>query len=271
MKKLFQIENSSRNENIQPVLAMRIGKSHCSFTILELASKEVKQLFYFTTDNADETFLEDLFRNYPELSGTYYQVLVCFDHPDGTLVPLKYFNHDDAALLLEACSGTTGPLSVVSEVIPEWQTYAVYAVPLQVYDWVKRKFPNAKFWHFTSVGLKKIKPPTVGPSLVIDFRIDDFTLYAYNDNRLLLVQTYTYSTPEDVIYCLLNICSQLSLQRSEVTIHLSGLIDRHSNLYKDLHQYFPEIIFREGDWKLPEQENPPHFFTSLNDLLLCAS
>jgi hypothetical protein len=49
-------------------------------------------------------------------------------------------------------------------------------------------------------------------------------------------------------------------------------VAKESNLYRELDHYFLALSFREPDWSIPgEQDYPPHFFTSLNDLSLCAS
>jgi len=109
-----------------------------------------------------------------------------------------------------------------------------------------------------------------GESLVVDFRTNDFTVLASKGSLLLLTQTFAYSTPEDVLYYLLNTCRQFNLSQQELQLQLSGLIDKRSSLYNELYQYFIHIDFREAGWNL-KNEYPAHFFTSLNDLATCAS
>jgi hypothetical protein len=106
-------------------------------------------------------------------------------------------------------------------------------------------------------------------NMYVDFRPDDFTVLLVKSSRLLLAQTYTYSTPEDVVYYLLKICAQLGLSQQELQLQVSGLIDSDSALYKELYQYFLNIEFRESGWQ--GNEYPAHFFTTLNDLARCAS
>jgi hypothetical protein len=90
------------------------------------------------------------------------------------------------------------------------------------------------------------------------------------DSKLILAQSFPYSTPEDVVYYLLKACQQFSLSQKEVSVHLSGLIDKQSSLFKELYQYFIHPEFREAGWN-SGSEFPAHFFTSLNDLAQCAS
>ena len=51
----------------------------------------------------------------------------------------------------------------------------------------------------------------------------------------------------------------------------AGGVSKKVRLYKDLYQYFIHITFRSSNWETAEDEYPGHFFTSLNDLAICAS
>src|SRR5690606_135547 len=106
------------------------------------------------------------------------------------------------------------------------------------------------------------------------FRSEDFSLVVTRGSKLLLTQTFPYSTPADFVYYLLDACRQFSFSQETVRIYLSGLIDRESALYREVYQYFLHIRFRESEWKVPGAEElayPTHFFTSLNDLAKCVS
>ena len=112
-----------------------------------------------------------------------------------------------------------------------------------------------------------------GGNLLINFRNEDFTVLGSNNNKLLLSQTFQYSTPADVIYYLLKICQQFNLSQQEVHLGISGLVDQESKLYRELYQYFLHVKFLEANWVIPasaNNETPAHFFTSLNDLSRCA-
>jgi Protein of unknown function (DUF3822) len=85
----------------------------------------------------------------------------------------------------------------------------------------------------------------------------------------LLAQTYSYTAPEDIVYYLLRIVQQFALSAEEVTVILSGLIDKESALYKELYQYFLQIELRSVSWNTGDY--PAHFFSSLNDLARCES
>jgi hypothetical protein len=94
------------------------------------------------------------------------------------------------------------------------------------------------------------------------------------EGKLHIAQTLYYSSPEDILYYLLKTCNQFSLSRDGIQLFISGLIEKESQLFRELYLNFLNITFREPTWKIPaygEKEYPTHFFTALNDLARCES
>jgi len=269
LKQLFYIKNAYA-ESGQQVLSVRIGAGHAGFAISNKSGSELFQLAYCSMDSCNETELTKFFETYSSLLNSFYEVLVGYEFPESIFISSKGFKQEDAGLLLKAFGCNNGNSNIISELIAEWQLYNVYAAPKEVQEWLDKKFPSARHWHQYSLGIKNINAANACGSLMIDFRTDDFSIIAVKGSKFLLAQSFEYTTPGDVLYYLLKICQQFSLSQQEVQLQLSGLIDKESSLYKELHQYFIHIEFREANWKAG-MENPAHFFTSLNDLAKCAS
>ena len=274
VERLFQITGEGDRETRQPVLSIRLGVKHCCFSITDFATGELHQLAYYIAEEVNEPFLTELFTAHPELNVPFYQVLVCYDHPESSMIPVKYFKQEDAGLLLKTLYGVNAEATVMVDPVDQWQLYNVFAVPKEVHDRMIRKFAFGKYWHQYTLGIKNMNVMQAGGNLRVDFRKEDFTVLATRGNNFLLARTYLYSTPADVIYYLLKICRQFGLSQQEVQIDLSGLVDQQSALYRELDQYFLHIAFREAAWTIAasnDSPNPAHFFTSLNDLSRCAS
>lgn len=274
MKQLFHITPFDVTGSAQPILSIRVGEKYCSFAIADFASHELKQLAYYGSEEINESFLNELFSAYSELGVQFYQVLVCYDYPWSTLVPVKHYKFEDAGLFLKSLYGINGTMTVLGEPVEQWQLYNIYAIPKEIHNCIVRRFPEGKCWHNYSVTVRSITGTDADGSILVDLGTNDFTLIAGKENKLLLAQNFSYSIPGDVIYYLLKVCQQLDLSQQEVKLMLSGLIEKQSALYKELHQYFLNIKFRQATWKFPvssKNEYPAHFFTSLNDLVQCAS
>ncbi|HNR17200.1 MAG TPA: DUF3822 family protein [Chitinophagaceae bacterium] len=270
MKQLFTIENS-HNDNVQQVLSLKFGNGHFSFVITNKAGDELYKLAYCKTEEWNSGNLHELLSFFPELKNQFYRIQVCYDFEQSTLVSLTDFRQEESGTMLKALYGVNTESVVITEAIPEWQLYNVYSAPAELRQWLQQHFASALFRHQFSFAFKQMDGRGNGGSLYVDFRTDDFSVTAMRSSKLLLAQTYVYSTPEDVVYYLLKICSQFGLSQQEAEFHLSGLIDKQSALYKEIYQYFIHVDFREATWNVQGDEYPNHFFTSLNDLARCVS
>lgn len=271
LKKIFHIDPAEGSDPAQAVLSIRIGERHCGVAITDKSGNELHSLAYYTIDETEPNPLSAIFSERPELDRSFYKVMVSYDHPQSTLVPLQQYQYENNTSLMKSLYGVNGLSAVVSESIPEWQLYNVYAVPKDLQEWVSRKFASGDYWHQYTIAIRNLGATDAQGRFLVDFRTDDFTVIATSGNKLLLAQNFTYSTPEDVLYYLLKICQEFNLSQTQVQLAISGLIDRQSVLYKELYQYFIHVEFREAAWTIPSGEYPAHFFTSLNDLARCAS
>jgi hypothetical protein len=87
---------------------------------------------------------------------------------------------------------------------------------------------------------------------------------------LQLFQNYPYATPADVLFYILSVCEAQLVSPAEVSVVLTGLLEKDSALFKELWQYFAHIELREAEFMADDLPFPQHYFTTLNDLLLCA-
>ena len=268
MKQLFYIKND-RGDNAEQVLSLRVGEKHISFAVTDKSGSILYELAYCTGDEWNENELAEFWAAYPVLNSSFLVVLVAYDYPQSLLIPSTGLKQEDAGSLLNSSYNINNQSAVV-EAIPHWQLYNVFTVPKEIQEWVSKKFPAAKPGHQYSLEMQNVTAADGSGTIQVDFRKNDFTILVARESKLLLANTFEYSTPEDVLYYLLKTCQQLSLSQQEVQLQLSGLVDKKSTLYNELHQYFVHVKFREASWDM-NSEYPAHFFTSLNDLAKCAS
>jgi len=269
LKQLFNISTNNEAEIIQPVLAIRIGEHHFSFAITNATASQLYQLVYYSSDEINTGLLNEIFSAHAELNNSFFQVLICYDYANSIIVPSIHYNFNNAGLLLSTIHGNAVNNRIVSESVAGWQIHNVYAIPEEVHEWINRKFPSGKTGHNYSLGIRNIKDADVPGYISLDILTNELCVVASKENKLLLAQSFSYSTPADVVFYLLKVCQQFNLSQQDVKLFISGLIEKDSALYKELHQYFLHVAFREATWS--NDEYPAHFFTSLNDLARCAS
>lgn len=78
---------------------------------------------------------------------------------------------------------------------------------------------------------------------------------------LQIVQTFNFKTSKDAVYHMLNVCHQF--QANEVGVKLSGMIEKDSNMLKEIHKYFLTITYTDLPLSLNMQialRNYQHIF-----------
>jgi hypothetical protein len=273
LKRLFYIKNEGADPIPQAVLSLGIGERHISFAITDKTGAELHSLAYYKTETTDSEILSELFSDHSELNRLFYVVQVSYDHSKNVLIPTQHFDAHVSKTILDSMHGMNDQSFVISEAVNEWQLYNVYAVPKEVQEWLGRKFPAAIYRHHFTLGIKTM-PPGSSDRLLVNIHTDEFSFIAIKDNKLMIAQTHLYESPEDICYYLLKTCHQFSLSQEKVELSVSGLIEKESQLYRELYQFFVNVEFRLPTWQIPptvDNECAPHFFTTLNDLARCAS
>jgi Protein of unknown function (DUF3822) len=228
---------------------------------------------YFTVDTDDNEYksffdVQEVFKKRYRLSALAY------DTVETVLIPSELFKIEDLQLHLQATNGHAIQSALVSELVSDWQLHTVYRLPSVVQSAVKSKFVNGQSWHINTVMLKNHLLQEAA-SIEIDFKTEAFSLLVFEKNKLLLAQTFSYNTPEDVLYYLLRCCRELNIPKDKVSLSLSGLIEKDSAVYRELYKYFIHIEFDNlyGQVKLSEalQVHPVHYYSTISKLAACVS
>jgi len=275
MKPVFKIGHSDDLNTSQANLLMEIGETHCCFAIANHADRMMIQSVFYTAEDSDgDDLLKKVLQAHPELKQSFRQTVIGYYMRENILIPSKLYHFEETKKLLQTLYEKEQN-SAISESVSEWQLYNAYNVPLPLHELLSRSFATGNFWHVYSITLKNSIEQQEGGKLIIDFKTDSFSIVVTKNNSILLAQIFAYSKPADILYWLLKICREFSLAQNEVSLLLSGLIDRKSAIYKDLEQYFLNIEFASiiNGVRLsnPFHEYPVHFFSSLYKLAACVS
>ncbi|NOT52487.1 MAG: DUF3822 family protein [Chitinophagaceae bacterium] len=268
MKELFFYNKPDQHQGTPQVLIVKLAEEYCGYAITNQTGTDLYSLSYCEMNGESSLALFE--EKYSALKDTYYEVKIIFDFPYHLLLPFNEEAGSDAMSQLNNLHGNNSPSITVTENIPNWQLKNKYAVPAGVFDWVRKRFPSAKYLHQYSVSIMNLGAAGDEGKLLVDFSNQQFSVVAGKRNKFLLAKNFEYETPDDVLFYLLKTCEQFSLSPKEVSLELSGLIAKESSLYKELYQYFTNIGFRDAAWGSVD-DHPAHFFISFNDIMRCAS
>ena len=271
LKPSFHIKSDAEYNPANSILLMIAGERHCSFAVMNYLSKELVEYGYFTSTE-DENDYKSFFEGIESLNNRYYQTAIGYDANESVQIPSVIYRYEEGQLHLEAAYGKKIHTTVVSENVPGWNLYNVYRLPAALHSAISWKFLSAKSWGIYSVLLKD-QPSKNGEVMIVDFKTTAFSVIVLKNSKLLLAKTFSYTSPEDVLYYLLKCCQQLNLSQQTVKLSLSGLIEKDSAVYRELHKYFINLAFESlsADVKLAEAltTHPEHYFSSISKLAAC--
>jgi hypothetical protein len=138
------------------------------------------------------------------------------------------------------------------------------------------QFPQAGFEHVHTGLLKK--------NSILDRKDDRIEVVFYPEqiiislwlhNKLQIQQCFVYETPDDITWCLLDICRQWNIDPTEMNVLVSGLVEQYSALYSSIDRYFKLVNTEDRpeafNYDIAFDRYPDHFFSPLFSLGLCVS
>jgi hypothetical protein len=254
------------------ILLMTTGSNFFSYALMKQAPKVIIEFGYYYISKGEELNWNEFFENNDMFSKRYLQSAIAFYQAESMLVPEIYYLPEEAQLQLDGLFGKKINTIPVSEHLPEWNLYNISRDPESLSIAVKNRFVSGRSLNMNSVLLKNLSGVRED-SIMIDFRTDEFSVLVLNENQLQLLRSFSYSSPEDVLYYLLKICQQTGLSQQEVKIILSGLIEKDSTIFRELYKYFIHLEFEKlpGEISIAGElaECPQHYFSSICKLATC--
>ena len=260
-------------------LLMEVGEKTFNYVVYNRATTQVLALrqysLDFLPDKTTHEVLQDVLKEDEYLQQGYREAFVIYHFSDSNLLPDRYFHIDMSKPATEVVYGNARKGLMLSEKVQGWSLYNIYRIPRETHALLQQKFAAGKYWHYYTLFLTQHKnnEEETADAMHVIVSADQFVVGIFKDNKLLLLQTYNYQTPDDVSYHLLAICSQLNLNSEEIKVYVSGLIDEQSTLYLELLKYFLQLEWELAPARvtLPKEfsQYPQHYFSPLMKMALC--
>jgi hypothetical protein len=249
-------------------LLVQLGQDHCCLGYLDETGKSFEQISYYQLDELEG--LDNISRLFDDLGrDSFEKVVICFAYTQALLLPQQF--EGDHVSLTDIVYDAMDHVHLEDR-IPEWQMAAAYAIPWELHKLVTGKFNQPVFFHTYTPALRKGNGYAAGDQIDIQFSPLFFRVLVKKEQKIQLMQTYSYKTPLDVVYYLLKICLEFGLNQTNTFLVISGLIDRDSALCEELNHYFLNLQFAIApDYSLPESDHPQYYFTPIYNLAACVS
>ncbi len=202
----------------------------------------------------------------------YEKVLLVQYAPGNVLLPAILNKDEGKEKLLEMALGPQQNKLYVKDIVLQQSLVNHYVVDGTLGALLNKRFPKGEWWHVQSLLLTQTAAGATTVTATIRFH--EVQLTVEKNGQWLLLQSYRYHTPEDVLYYILNAMQQLELSQEETTVWLQGMIDQRSALYDVLYNYILNLQLKEEltyQFPVSSDEHPVHLSASLDQVLACVS
>jgi hypothetical protein len=240
---------------------------------------EIDAFELFSLDKSEQDDWNDIFYEIKTgstiFNNSYKKVTCYFNTDEAIMVPEKLLSATSAEDYLNLIYGENPRHEVKYEKLIATKVFInAYRVKKAITELLSRQFIIFQTAHTYSNLLNDVmKRPFIDQQFIkLQFYTHHFILAVWKDERFQLIQSYRYTSPEDILYYLLRIVQQYQFNLSEVLIEISGMIELESVIYSQLSKMFPrittEILPMNGVFKRAETDYPVHYFTPYYKLAL---
>lgn len=240
-------------------------------TILTIESDVLRFMEHFSIaakdiqDAVDE--LSAILADHPLLQTSFENIKVIYHTSSSVLVPAAFYHEDNSDHLLHWQNGDTGNYFPMKDIVSKEDIHVLYLVPEELHHIMTINFPSAVFVHAHSstVGIK----PTLPTAIQVEAYPGEWICSVWKKGTLQLVKSLNTANADDLVYMILNICKQFDIQEKELTLSISGMVEKNDPALSLLATFIKEVHWDEDQPIYGFTDHPPHYFTPLIKKALC--
>ncbi|MBN2349793.1 MAG: DUF3822 family protein [Bacteroidales bacterium] len=220
--------------------------------------------------------IEDLLEKDDLLQQNYNRTGVIFSSQKSTLVPSAYFNEKDLRSYFEFNHSIDELDEIHYNYIYAIDAYNVFTIPNYVANELYNKFQKVHFYHQATPiinGIYTREKSSKENEVYINLNKDFFDIAVICSGSLNLYNTFSYQDENDLLYFILYVCKQLSIESEKTAVYLSGEECSHSVYFAAIKKYLPYIFYNIPNSKFIFAKALDHFkkhtFINLINLYSC--
>lgn len=249
-------------------LAVEIGDGY--IVLVAGADGRISGLEYFTSEDTLEETLNDISQLSSLIKQNYSETKVFYNLEEAVMVPVGLFNSSVASEFVDLAFGNKADARVNVENIDV--TPGIVNVYRSNENWqeiINRYFRVVTKKHLYTKLVEEVI--NANGSLRVIVYENAFIIAAVKNKQLKIVRSFGYSSDEDVLYHILNVCKQVDIDIESAMLHISGFVEKNSSLLQLLKKYIGHIQLVNASYNdMPSEEKdqyPHHYFTSFINLL----
>lgn len=225
---------------------VQIGAKYVSIALAQNSVINSFELFEISEANSISQY-QECFAQSSLLKNISSKCNVVFNASEFLLVPNAKFSVVNIDSYLASTYGDADSKTIINctddSLLGKLSIHIIYRIKSDLYEAVNKYCSNAKYLHATTIPVINLfnSQQTIYEKLKIQFYQSSMLVMVIYNNQLKLVQTYNYNSPEDILYYLLNILQEFSLNVESTFVEVSGLIDINSQHFLLLQSLFSKL------------------------------
>lgn len=234
-------------------LSIQVNLNGLSFCILNRSTNTIEYLnrLHFTSKLSAFDVLNRL---KAELSSNkiftddFDDVLIIHQNELATMVPSELYNSTFKADYLKFNAKILRTDHIAEDEITVNKSINVYVPYVNVNNYIFETFGEFVFKHASSILVDSILQRHIkenGPCVYLNVNFNSLEYVVVNNKQLQLYNYFEFQTKEDLIYYILFVFEQLSLDTETTPVFLSGQINENDEYYNVIYKYVRHVSFMD--------------------------
>ncbi|MGY0408125.1 MAG: DUF3822 family protein [Polaribacter sp.] len=243
-----------KNTSTDKKLSIQFNLDGFSFCIQD---KRTQKDIYFREYKFEETQptpehlltkIEYIFKTDTHLQEDFSSMLVIHQNNLNTLVPNVFFDEQKLKSYLNFNIKTLATDFITFDGLEPIEAKNVYVPFVNINNYLFQNFGEFTYQHHISIFIKKLlqQVKTDAKTMYVNVSKTTMDVVVLENKKLLLANTFSYTSKEDFLYYILFIAEQLQLNTAAFLLYLSGEITLDSATHKILYQYIKNVYFMES-------------------------
>jgi len=235
--------------NNNKALSIQINLSGLSFCILNQDERKIELLqdIPFGKKHTPFEVLEQLksaLDDNDSFNANFNAVTIIYQNELSNLVPKELFNENNCADYLKFNAKILKSDFISFDYLKTEDTVNVYVPLVNINNFIFERFGEFEYKHASTVFIDTtLQNTNQTPSIHINVNANTFEILVTENSKILLYNTFEYTTKEDFIYYILFTVEQLKLDPETVKLLLSGHLLKDDALYNIAYKYIRHVDF----------------------------
>ncbi|MEM1135343.1 MAG: DUF3822 family protein [Bacteroidota bacterium] len=250
----YEVKDPQMDVNLLSQYQLTIKVSDAGVVILVSSVTDKKCLALekhkFTTPTTSENLsinLQNVWTSHSFLNAGYWNnVMVIFSNLKFAYVPTQYINEPIKPELFTQYNFQISERETLNSYqIDEVDATCFFAVNNDLFKWFEEIYPTpiTKMVHETSMFIKSLlNTETKSNHIYINISDSIITLINIKEKVLYYVNSFHFSSAEDILYTCSLVMDELNLDRREAQLNIWGDIKNNDQTFNTLKAYFPEVV-----------------------------